>query len=693
MRQTRIALALALVFGGTPFSTALAQQGGATPQLPEVRVTGSSPAQEAQRKLEAEQARTPGGVTVLDGDGFVQGNVSNMTDMLRYVPGVFATSATDSESSFISIRGSNLDAIGYDMNGVKLLQDGLPVTAADGNNHNRFIDPLSARSVIVARGANALTYGASTLGGAIDFISATALNGNPREFSLTAGSHGHLRSRLSLGGVAGNLDGMVTLEGLSYDGYRDHSRHERQGIYANVGWQASDAVSTRFYLTGINSDQELPGVLTRAQFEANPRQAQAAAATNAGHYQVNVSTLRMANATNWSINKDSSLSFGLSYEEQSLYHPIVFAPPFFSLLVNTTQKNYGGTVRYNLRLGSHDVLIGINHGWVTVDGGNYQTAQGNRGAQTTAVRNRADGTELFAMDRWRFAPKWTAVYGAQAALAYREVHSTTLATAAVNNVKDDFRSLNPRAGMIHHLTPGVDLFANVSRLYEAPTTYQLQDTATGGAVALRAMRGAAIEFGSRGKHALGSSQWRWDLAYYHSRLRDEILSFDNPAAPGTSLSANFDKTTHAGVEALLAASFPLGGGARIEPLVNMTLNRFKFDGNRLYGDNQLPAAPRHALRGEILYRNASGFYAGPTFDIVGARWADLSNTYRIESYALWGLRAGLNHGNWDIFGELRNAGNKKHIAYHNVVDIAAANAALLYPGSERTVHVGARLKF
>ena len=46
---------------------------------------------------------------------------------------------------FFSSRGSNLDATDYDMNGIKLLQDGLPITTADGNNHNRVIDPLSAR--------------------------------------------------------------------------------------------------------------------------------------------------------------------------------------------------------------------------------------------------------------------------------------------------------------------------------------------------------------------------------------------------------------------------------------------------------------------------------------------------------------------------------------------------------------------
>ena len=31
--------------------------------------------------------------------------------------------------------------------------DGLPITTADGNNHNRFPDPMAARQVVMARGA------------------------------------------------------------------------------------------------------------------------------------------------------------------------------------------------------------------------------------------------------------------------------------------------------------------------------------------------------------------------------------------------------------------------------------------------------------------------------------------------------------------------------------------------------------
>ncbi len=176
--------------------------------LEEVVIT----AQRIREQIEAEQALTPGGVTVIDGDDLYERSVTNMTDMLRYVPGVWSESGWGSDELFFSSRGSNLDATDYDKNGIKLFQDGLPVTTADGNNHNRVLDPLSARYAVIARGANALTYGASTLGGAFDFISPTARTTDPLSVYLTGGSHGLLSGRVTAGGVADAFDGLVTLE-------------------------------------------------------------------------------------------------------------------------------------------------------------------------------------------------------------------------------------------------------------------------------------------------------------------------------------------------------------------------------------------------------------------------------------------------------------------------------------------------
>src|SRR5690606_40999014 len=94
---------------------------------------------------------TPGGVSLIEAEELRERNVANMADLLRYVPGVWSSSATGNDNTFFSSRGSNLDSVHYDFNGMKLLQDGLPVTAADGNNHNRFVDPLSARFAKIGR--------------------------------------------------------------------------------------------------------------------------------------------------------------------------------------------------------------------------------------------------------------------------------------------------------------------------------------------------------------------------------------------------------------------------------------------------------------------------------------------------------------------------------------------------------------
>lgn len=639
--------------------------------------------------LEQEQSLTPGGVSLVDSAELYERNISSLADMLRFVPGVWASSSSGGDAMFFSSRGSNLDATNYDMNGIKLMQDGLPVTSADGNNHNRMIDPLSASYATIARGANALTYGASTLGGAIDFISPTAHHTEPELF-LNWGSDGHRQGRLTGTAIAGDLDGIITLEAKQRDGYRKHSEQDRIGVYANAGWRLSDALHTRFYLTYIDNDQELPGALTAEQFADDPYQAEPAAVT--GDYQVNVESWRIANKTEWTLNEKSTLSLGLSYEEQSLYHPIVDG----FLLIDTDQENFGASLRYNLNLGNHDILAGINYGRTTVTGGEYRNGGGRRNGLRTRVDNTAESLEVFLVDRWQFAENWRLVYGIQAVSTSRDVINIDVASNTRRNPNDDYDSVNPRIGLIYQATSEIEWFTNLSRLYEAPTNYELQDEVRDDDTTLKAMRGMVIEVGTRGSHAWGlDNQWHWELALYYAQLKDEILSVDDPSAPGTSLSTNIDDTIHAGVEALLGASIALDiqGSHRLEPRVSITWNEFSFDDDPIYGNNSLPAAPDYVIKGEILYRHASGFFIGPTFDIVDERYADFSNTYTVDSYRLVGLRAGLSGKAWEAFAELRNLTDKKYVATHSVKDIVRSSDALLYAGEPRSAYVGLKLRF
>ena len=413
-------------------------------------------------EIEAKRALTPGGVTIVEGEELFRRQINGLADMLRYVPGVWAESSSGSEELFFSSRGSNLDATDYDKNGIKLLQDGLPVTTADGNNHNRVIDPLTARYASVARGANALTYGASTLGGAIDFTSPTARNSAPLSVFLNGGSYGSVNGRVTVGGAGDALDGLLTVEGRQWDGYRDHSGQERWGLYANTGWQPLATTNMQLFATYVYNDQRLPGALTRAEVNADPDQASEAAID--GNYGKVVKTARVAAKTTWSLGANGSLAAGLSYEGQSLFHPIVNRifvdfdgpgpnPPVevFSLLVDTDHRDLGAMVRYDRRMGTHDLLVGLNYGNGSVTGGNYRNNGGQPNGISEYVDNSADSVEAFVVDRWRASDRWTAVFGAQVVSAGRDVRTTNATTGALSNPNARYSSVNPRAGVIASL--------------------------------------------------------------------------------------------------------------------------------------------------------------------------------------------------------------------------------------------------
>lgn len=653
----------------------------------------------------AEVAITPGGTELIDMDAFRGRNVSSLADVLHYSPGVWSASDSGNDSMFFSSRGSNLDATDYDMNGIKLLKDGLPITTADGSNHNRLVDPLSAEHATVARGANAMKYGASTLGGAINFVSVTARDSNGVDLSFTGGSHGQMLGRVTLSEVFDDrFDALLTVEGKAWDGYREHNAQERAGAYGNLGWRFSDALATRFYGAWIENDQELPGSLSRAQLGADRDQAHPDAV--GGNYQLDADVWRIASKTSWRIDDRRRLDVGFSIEEQSLFHPIVDqvlvdfdgdgpqAPvEIFSLLIDTDHRNVGAILRYNHLIGAHDLLLGVNYAASSADGGNYRNLGGTRNGLSTLVDNDATLLEAFAMDRWELGEQLTLILAAQTVAAHREIRNTDVQTGVLRNPEDDYASINPRIGVLYDLQPEVSLYANLSRLFEPPTNFELEDNVAGGDAALGAMRGTTLEIGARGRHELrGANQWSWDLSLYYARIEDEILSIDDPQAPGTSLSTNVDDTIHAGFEAVARGRFAPGNARDrfIEPLLSLSVNEFTFDHDVNYGDNRLPAAPRYVLRGEIIYRDGSGRFLGPTFELVGDRYADFANTFEVDSYALVGLRAGWSGEAWSVHGEIRNLLDEDYVATHGVRDIAARNAAILYPGAPLSAYVGFR---
>lgn len=686
-----VAIGLPLALATTAWAQKPARNSSTTTTLQLIEVTAqgtalTSAGVEADRE---EVQLTPGGVTIVEGDSLDERSVTSLADTLRYVPGLYVVSDSGGSGVFYSSRGSNLDATDWDMNGIMLLQNGIPVTTADGSSHNRLLNPLSARYAIVARGANGMKYGASTLGGAINFMSPTAYDLPGLVARLSMGSNGHMLGRVTASKVFDNgVDALLTIERLQRDGYRDHTEEQRNGIYGNVGWRLSQSVATRFFASYIDSDMELGGGLTRDQFDADPYQAGTKASK--GDYQKNVEAWRVANKSTWQINTNRRLDFGVAFTHQELFHPIVASGPFYGgLVIKDEYEGISTMVRYEHRIGHHGLLFGANYRTGSTVGTDYFNNGGSAGNVQSANNKEAKTFQAYVMDRWHIGEDWVLVPGLQYVEATRTLH--------VAGIKGHYSTLNPRLGVIYHLRPGVDLFANISRTYEPPTNFELDDPTTKVSDTLAAMEGTVVEIGTRGTRAIGNaSRWHWGVTVYYGWLDNEILTVKNPHATGPRnrfVTSNAKDTIHAGIEAQANAHLRLDnrGVHAIEPKLSFTLNHFRFDDSSQMSDNQLPAAPEYVLKGEILYRNASGFYIGPTFDVVGERFADYANTYIIDSYTLLGMLAGWSNDRLNVYLEVENVLDEQYVSTHSVKTNAGKSSAILRSGAPLSLYLGVKV--
>ncbi|MGB5235719.1 MAG: TonB-dependent receptor plug domain-containing protein, partial [Candidatus Macondimonas sp.] len=189
--------------------------------LPEVTVTGTGgsltvpSATQARERIE----QIPGGAAVVDAESYEDTRAATIKDMLDYVPGVFAQPRY-AEELRLSIRGSGLSRT-FHLRGISLLQDGIPINLADGGGDFQDIDPLAFQYIEVYKGANALEYGAASLGGAINFVSPTGRDADRLKLRLEGGSFDTGRAQIATGGVVGDGDYYLSLSHLRSNGFRD----------------------------------------------------------------------------------------------------------------------------------------------------------------------------------------------------------------------------------------------------------------------------------------------------------------------------------------------------------------------------------------------------------------------------------------------------------------------------------------
>ena len=637
-----------------------------------------------------ELAKTPGGTEVVEAGRYLRGRASTMADTFALSPGVVAQPRFGSDEARVSIRGSGMQRT-FHGRGIRVLQDGVPLNLADGAFDMQAIDPLAADHINIWRGGNALALGSSTLGGAIDYISATGLTARGGSMRLEGGSFDYLRARVALGLSEGNTDAYLSASEQYQTGFREHAEQNNQRLFGNFGWRLSDSAETRFFITAVRSRSELPGSLTKAELDDDPSQADeslfgAVAYDNRRDFEL----YRIADKTTVR-NGNDTLEFIVAFTYKDLDHPIT---PFVGVIDQLSNDTLLGAVftREGRLLGRDNrARAGAFLTRGTIDAATFQNNFGKRGALTSSADQTATNIEGFVEDQLALGSGFTGVAGAVAASSRRENEQQSGSAASYDR---SYESVMPKIGLRWD-RGGVQVFGNFSGSYEPPSFSETNGALTPN----EAQTANTVELGTRGSHA----NFRWDAAVYASAVKDEFLALNTTA--GVPLgTTNADRTSHQGIELfgeadLLGSALKDGPENRLFFRSMWTYGRFKFDDDAAYGDNTIAGLPPHLIRGELIWENKAGYYAGPTVEWVPVNsYVDHANTLSADPYALLGFKLGrrLENGlSWFI--EAKNLTDERYAATTGVVANAGAapdqKSRNFLPGDGRGVFAGVEWKW
>jgi iron complex outermembrane recepter protein len=670
----RCALSIAVCVQAAGFAAAASADASASPTVDQIIVTATRITATAQgiSAARAEAALVPGGAGVVDREDYADGRASTLADVLAFTPGVFAQPRFGAEEARLSIRGSGLQRT-FHMRGIYLLQDGVPITLADGSGDFQAIEPLALAYTEVLRGANALQYGGTTLGGSINFVSPSGHDAGGLRPRLEGGSFGYRRALASLGEVRGAGDYFVSMSAYEQDGSRDWSRQRNERIFGNAGLKLRDGVQTRFYLSAVHTDSQLPGALRKAQLDADPTQTNAASL--AGRQKRDFDLYRLANRTVIDFEHGSlELTAGYSYKD--LWHPI-----FQVLEQRSDDYNLGARYMWEGRIAgfANRFVAGTAPSWNQLGDDRFVNIAGRKGTRTARSQQRSRNLTLYAEDHLELEAGWTLVAGAQWTDANRRYEDRFLGNGD-QSLDASYTRLSPKVGFLWRAGSDWTVFGNVSDSFEPPSFGELSGGP--GVDLLDEQHARTVELGTRG--AMAGIQW--DVAAYSATVNNELLSLNTPSGQPLG-TVNAPRTVHRGLE--LGAQIQLAPGLSWRSAY--LWSDFRFDGHDTYGDNSLPGIPEHFYRGELTWAPWPTYFVTLNSELSTDRYAvDMANSLFADSYSIWGVKVGRTvQSGLSWFVEGRNLSDRTYAATTGVIaDARGADSAQFYPGDGRAVYVG-----
>jgi iron complex outermembrane receptor protein len=659
---------------------------------------------------------TPASVDVVTGEQMRNAQMQvNLSEPLVRVPGVVALNRQNyAQDLQISVRGFGARST-FGVRGIRLYSDGIPATMPDGQGQVSHFDLSSGGRLEVLRGPFSALYGNSS-GGVISLFTADGLPGLQVEGGAAFGSDGVQRENLRFAGEQGAWNWNVDATHFETDGFRDHSAAKRNGLNAKARWQASTDTRATFVANAVDMpDVQDPLGLTRAEWEADPRQASPAALQFNTRKSVNQQ--QVGAIVEHRLNEVHGLKLttwgGRRGTEQFQAIPTgVQAPITHPGGVIALDRDYRGVdgqwiARTRAWGGGLTVTAGLYADELQERRQGFRNFLGAPGAPTTVgvmgVRRRDEDNKVRSFDQYAQGVWEGERFSVTAGVRHSEIKFESQDHFIVGANGDDsgsvtYSATTPVLGVVFHATDALNLYASVGKGFETPTSNELSyrpDGTPGLNLGLQPARSRQWEIGAK---AQPLANWNVNAALFQAKTNDEIVVATNSG--GRSTFQNAAETMRRGFELALTGSWAQSWStyaaltwldATYESGFTCVSTSCPAGSNQVAAGNRIPGIPKFSAYAEVAWKHRPwGLETALELRHVGGMAVDDRNTDFTSAATVFNVRLSLaqvvNRWTFREFVRLDNIADRNYVGS---IIVNEANRRYFESAPGRTWLVGA----
>ena len=630
-------------------------------------------------------------------------------DVLADVPGLFLQNRYGNHDLRVSIRGFGTRS-NTGIRGVRILQDGIPESEADGETVLDAIDFTSLGGVEVVKGNLSSLY-ANAPGGVIDFKTDYHF---PEDFVTTNNQFGKFGLRQN--GFKVGLKDNTNRFFLSYyyrnlNGYRKHSseyQHLVNSIYEGYLGTRSSITILGNYVDGF---LRLPGSLTKEEFNADPFQANTLAESLDFRRLTKKGRVAVRYRTGFGEPDEHEIEitgYGGIKELTKVDNE------FYSM---STRYSLGALLRYANRgsiINQKNVITtGMDYAYQSGPVNQFENIAGNRGI--SVERTFDDGVSnvgFYFLDHLNLLPQKLDLFvSSRYDLSFyqRDIYIPY----GSKDSSHIYSGFTPKIGLNFKLFPDIALYTSYGLSYDFPALSELENNILSSNPSytlnpdINPQKSNNFELGIKGSiYNRGSEIMEkvfFDITFFYYKITDEIVPF---IINQKIFFRNAAKTTRVGLETGIKTE-PF---EHVEMTVNYTYTNFKYDSyntiNYLptgtttdnYAGNYEPSVPKHIVNFILNYELEISEDLSALFlwdcDYISEMYVNDANTEKSAGYFYGNVMTGLSFNN-DYFGTVfyLGAGNIFDRRYAGFININDFYGRYYETGEPRNVYGGLTISY